>query len=359
VRPGFRKGLKRLEKRLTGAAHWLERLEQAAPTILLRHWPSAAIGGLILCTALLWQVPKWEVASLRPNSPEPQVIEAEDKARSTLAQILGGAFIFVGLGFTWWRIEISRQGQVTERFTQAVEQLGSRELSVRVGAVYALERIAGESEKDRWSIISLLAAFVRDRCGVVTSVEADPVGCSRISSDSQTALSVLGRLLKDEDFDQKGWTIDLRSTDLRGVMLDDANLPGVMFTGSRLDGASLARANLRKAVFLDASLEMTNLSEANLDLADFEQVRAPHADLSCTSMAGAVLKNANFGGADLSGADLEGVVLIETHLEGADLRDTVGVPFMFPLPFARVYVDRRTQVSSNISQWLILKAPAS
>src|SRR5215204_4000569 len=49
-----------------------------------------------------------------------------------LAQIAGGAALLFGLYFTWRRVEISQRTletkqdqQVTERFTQAIDQLGA------------------------------------------------------------------------------------------------------------------------------------------------------------------------------------------------------------------------------------------
>src|SRR5690606_7462200 len=58
---------------------------------------------------------------------------------------------------------LAEQGQITERFTKAVEQLGSSEISIRLGAIYALERIAKDSERDLTTIMETLAAFVRER----------------------------------------------------------------------------------------------------------------------------------------------------------------------------------------------------
>jgi hypothetical protein len=48
-----------------------------------------------------------------------------------------------------------------ERFTRAIEQLGSDQLEVRLGAIYALERIARDSERDHWPIMEILTAYVR------------------------------------------------------------------------------------------------------------------------------------------------------------------------------------------------------
>src|SRR6266498_2694299 len=47
------------------------------------------------------------------------------------------------------QLQIAQQGQMTERFTRAIDQLGHAQLDVRIGGIYALERIANDSPDDR------------------------------------------------------------------------------------------------------------------------------------------------------------------------------------------------------------------
>jgi hypothetical protein len=85
----------------------------------------------------------------------------------TLAQILGGTALLSGLYFTWRTLQVNREGQVTERFTQAIDQLGKIDnegnqlLEVRLGGIYALERMARESEENHWPIMEILTAYFR------------------------------------------------------------------------------------------------------------------------------------------------------------------------------------------------------
>jgi hypothetical protein len=58
--------------------------------------------------------------------------------------------------------EADRQRRIVESFTKAVEQLGSDKLEVRVGGIFALERLSRESVDDYWTIMEILAAYVRD-----------------------------------------------------------------------------------------------------------------------------------------------------------------------------------------------------
>jgi hypothetical protein len=59
--------------------------------------------------------------------------------------------------------EADRERRITDSFTKAVELLGKPELEVRLGAIYALERIARESKRDHWPIMETLTAYVRTK----------------------------------------------------------------------------------------------------------------------------------------------------------------------------------------------------
>ena len=51
---------------------------------------------------------------------------------------------------------------MTDRYTKAIEQLGSDKLDVRIGGIYALERIARDSPRDHPTVMEVLSAFIRD-----------------------------------------------------------------------------------------------------------------------------------------------------------------------------------------------------
>src|SRR5712691_8827678 len=65
------------------------------------------------------------------------------------------------------KLEVDREAQITNRFTQAIGQLGAElkdgrpNLEVRLGGIYALERIARDSPRDHWTIMEILTAYVR------------------------------------------------------------------------------------------------------------------------------------------------------------------------------------------------------
>lgn len=60
------------------------------------------------------------------------------------------------------QLKLSEQGQVTDRYTKAIDQLDDKKaLAVRLGGLYALERIAHDSPADRATIAEVLCAYVR------------------------------------------------------------------------------------------------------------------------------------------------------------------------------------------------------
>ncbi|NNJ84947.1 MAG: hypothetical protein HKP13_08460, partial [Gammaproteobacteria bacterium] len=61
------------------------------------------------------------------------------------------------------RIWNEEQRLLSERFNKAVELLGHETLQIRLGGIYALERIAQDSERDHWTVMETLCAFVRER----------------------------------------------------------------------------------------------------------------------------------------------------------------------------------------------------
>jgi hypothetical protein len=130
-------------------------------------------------------------------------------ARATLAQILGGFAVLIGLYFAWKNItstnknlEIAKEGQITERFTKAIDPLGAVDehgklkLEVRLGGIYALERIAQDSEKDHWPIMEILTAYVREHTAAAPNVRdesSDDDVKKPLAKDIQAILMVVGR----------------------------------------------------------------------------------------------------------------------------------------------------------------------
>jgi hypothetical protein len=83
---------------------------------------------------------------------------------------------------------------MTERFGKAVEMLSSNSMHTRLGGIYALERIANDSDKDYPQVMEVFTAFVREESpyppqdtdwGKVP--ESEPVETGERAADSQSS----------------------------------------------------------------------------------------------------------------------------------------------------------------------------
>ena len=58
--------------------------------------------------------------------------------------------------------ELTREGQMTDRYATAINLLGAKESTKQLGGIYALERIMRDSPKDHATVVEVLAAFIRE-----------------------------------------------------------------------------------------------------------------------------------------------------------------------------------------------------
>lgn len=300
---------------------------------------------------------------------------------TTVGAILGGA---IALGFIIWRQvllhrqtvvaerqrELSEQTHYTTLFTKAVEQLGAtREekeknvvtgaknkktadsetvrtvpnIEVRLGAIYALERIARENLDFHWQIMEILCAYIRENGrkpepipddvraalakGYGRSKEVDALvksweeGLRPPRADVQAALTVIGRRSERQRAQEgKGQRLDLRGAGLSKADLSGLHFDLGLFNGAHLEGASLERAHFEDASLDDVHLEGARLRGVHLEGAQLFRAHLEGAQLFYAHLEGAWLHGARLEGAWLDRAHLEGAWLVEAHLEGAAFR---------------------------------------
>ncbi|WP_112269352.1 pentapeptide repeat-containing protein [Lentzea terrae] len=226
-----------------------------------------------------------------------------------------GALVFTGLSLraTQDQIDVTQQGQLTDRYTKAVDQIGAAgpdRLWVRVGGVFALERIAMDSPRDQRTVVEVLSAFIRTSSPRQTPATV----CPDTPADVKAAFVVLTRRALDREKDQP-IVIDLRDTCLAGVRAQKADLTAVSLVGSDLHGADFAHAHGDLV-----GLNKVNLSGADLYSADF----SGFTNLTGTDLTGARLDSAKIARKSLTdvklvNADLQGVDLSNVKLTGVDL----------------------------------------
>jgi hypothetical protein len=255
-----------------------------------------------------------------------------------VAAIIGGAIALGQLQVARQRhdaqTEADLQRRITESFTKAVEQLGSEHLPVRVGGIYALERISRESSEDYWTVMETLTAFVRERARWKELGPADDTSSEarhEVPTDVAAVLSVIRRRSQQnrqnwEREQREGWRLDLRSTDLRGADLGKAHLERAILKEACLNKANLEGAYLRKADLSETHLKGASFWKAYLEEADLCGAHLERAIFMQAHLEEAIFWTAHLERANFRGAHLEGVLLIDAHLEGADLRMSIDLP---------------------------------
>ena len=221
-------------------------------------------GGLL--SFLVWNIS--ELMEMAHSNKDEALVRIE--IFKLIFNVLTGVAIGVGLYLTWRRItateenvRIAQEGQVTERFTRAIEHLGNERLEIRLGGIYALERIAKDSKSDHWTVMETLTAFVRARSLLVRP--NSNVSNLDLQAAIQAALTVIGRR---EWLSAEKASINLSKTDLRRYNLIEANLKGADLCEANLKGADLREANLEKADLREANLEgAKNVTQKMIDKA--------------------------------------------------------------------------------------------
>jgi Pentapeptide repeats (8 copies) len=204
------------------------------------------------------------------------------------------------------QLAVAEQGQITERFGRATEQLGSPSLDVRLGGIYALERLTRDSSADQPTIVEVLSAFVRQHARERLPRQATSSPYLRPAVDVSAALTVLARRDRAHD---GGAIVDLSRTNLARLELVQVNMRGADLNGADLSGAyvrssDLTEADLHGADLTGAELAGTSLAGANLigaDLTGVDFIGHSHPDPVGAYMFGSTI----LVGADLGGADLD------------------------------------------------------
>lgn len=298
-------------------------------------------------------------------APKDQLAELTS-VRTMLIQALGGVALLGGLTYTARTFRLTEQGQVTDRYTRAIEQMGSSHPTVRAGGVYALERIMKDSDRDHATIVEVLVSFLQEHArprpdsrksttneneapsrrlrppaDVAAAIaalrrrpprhERDPLdlaGLCLIGADLQGA-NLNNANLRDADL---RWAL-LNGTQLKSAQLHRAKLRRVWLKGARLDGANLYGASLPAAHMANATLQGASLvgiddfQSAWLDDADLREVELWHSRLQGAFLAGTKLHGAKMHQADLRGVDLRRVGgLTQEQIETACIDTTTELP---------------------------------
>ena len=247
---------------------------------------------------------------------------ASDKfqALKFLGLSMGGILFVFQIAISSEVNENAEQGLRQERLKNAIEHLGNRSGSVRLGGGYELFHLAEDIQDLRRTVLDILCAHIRRTTG------EEPYRKEHKSEPSEEIQSLL-TLLFVQKYDvfkslridlQKSW---LKGADLAGARLENAVLNHAYLQRARLEGAMLEEAHLQGAWLARAHLQGADLEEAHLQGADLEEAHLQGAWLARAHLQGANLEEAHLQGANLEEAHLQGAWLARAHLQGANLEE--------------------------------------
>jgi hypothetical protein len=260
--------------------------------------------------------PRWaRQRAPAPSRPPRDWVAIIVTALPGVAALIAVGFTFASVKATQGQVQIAHQqqitaeqGQITDRYNAAITNLGSHSIEIRLGGIYALQRLMQDSRRDQPTVIAVLCAFVRDQAATPIKLPTLEAKVNyRQPTDIQAALTVVGT--GDTARDGRTTVVDFDHAQLDGAALGDLDLSSANLGGANLTGADLTRANLTGANLFDADLAETSFGGANLRGANLFG-----ANLTLTSLGGADLTNA-----DLIGANLIDAVGIDANLNGVDL----------------------------------------
>lgn len=335
---------------------------QAIPLI------AATLTIVVITSTLLFLPPL--MVEIQVAKSDQKTAELVDKYRITMAQSIGGLAILIGVYFTARNVFATEQTRWTKTFTDAINQLGTVNdktgnavVPIRVGAIYALERLSRDSPADAHVISRILADYIQVETAQL-NVEAVPVDTAQVTVETaeltvetpqinagqkapgalrlprtdiaaaMTSLMLIARgkaLRKDDpvvlydllspDLDLSGRTIGeirfVRST-LSGSRFDQASCKRSRFEDCQMDGCQFISTRLSGSIFNNCVLAGGNFSMARATDSRFLSV-----DLSNAEFVDAVLIRVEFSGLDLSliGADFTRAVLKGAVFSECDLSD--------------------------------------
>ena len=147
----------------------------------------------------------------------------------------------------------TEEGQRQERLKNAIEHLGHKRDSVRMGGAYELFHLAEDTEKLRQTVMNILCAHIRQTTTGQTTREKD-YQAEYETKPSEEIQSLLTLLFREEHDVFEGCSINLQGSYLNGANLSKA----------RLKDADLREVQLQTVVFMEAKLERAKLSGAQL-----------------------------------------------------------------------------------------------
>ena len=253
------------------------------------------------------------------------LVKFVDKGKeATIISIVGGVIAIVGLILFYQRLEkqeeqidLQRKQRTDDRFTTAVNLLGSSETSARTGAIYSLYHLSIEDKKYRKEVAQILCSHIRSKTNEPDYKEEHK---DRPSNEIQSTIDLL---LKDKDGNKGLYCQDFaKRKSFPQANFEYAYLVKADFYEAQCQGANFNHAQCQEAKFNEAQCQKADFWVAQCQGVDFWDAQCQGADFYEAQCQGADFLNAQCQGASFYKAQCQGADFDETHFQGADFEET-------------------------------------
>ena len=189
------------------------------------------------------------------------------------------------------QIDLQRKQRTDDRFTTAVNLLGSSETSARTGAIYSLYHLAIEDEKYRKEVAQILCSHIRSK---TNEPDYQKEHEKKPSNEIQSTIDLL---LKDKNGNKGLYCQDFAK---------EKNFPQANFEYAYLVKANFYEAHCQRAIFNRANCQAANFTFAQCQRAKFNKAQCQGAYFSFAQCQAANFIAAQCQGADFVAAQCQG-----------------------------------------------------
>lgn len=220
------------------------------PPIKVLSWRWVLAGGVFVAVVIVVVLAVlWHVAGNAPADGRAAAqIDAIKTALGAGAGTGGGVALLLAARRQWlseraqaYTEEDSAERRITELYTTAVDQLGSEKAAVRLGGLYALERLGHDHTQHGQTVVDVMCAYLR----MPYEPEDDPESRQEIEV-RMTGQRLLNRRLRNTstplDLDLSGAALFV--IDFSRAVVNDARFVGTDFHGGVIfEGARFRHAD--------------------------------------------------------------------------------------------------------------------
>lgn len=225
------------------------------------------------------------------------------------------------------QIQLSVKSQIDERFSNAIEHLGSDKEPVLLGGIAELHQIAKENQNNYAEVVfNILCSYIRSNTNIYKKKSED-INFTEI----QTIIDYLFKPANNSENPYIGFKADLNHSNLVDVDINNCDFSGADFSYCympSLVNVNLGKSNISKSKFISSKLKNINFSNSKVsdtlfNFATLENVNFSNCqDLLKVHFKDSELNLVNFNNSHIYGSTFIASILSEINFNGTEIIST-------------------------------------